>query len=214
MSGRGGVSIVLGSVGFGMIVSVVAGRGPGVILGVCLIAGTVAAALLVRLREVHLIIPVPALAYLAASMIVGYIHDRASIVSRTALAVSGLQWLASGFLAIGAATALAIAMTVAGWRLRRQPRRPSSRLDPRGQQIPAAQDRSWDDYYRGDAHDRRDDYGQRDDHGAQDRRRPRDRYGSTNEYGRRNEYDRRDQDRARAPYGPKSRHRVEDDDFR
>jgi hypothetical protein len=206
---RGGVNIVLGSVGLGMLAALVAGTGPGLLLGVFLIAGTVAAVLLVRPRVVHLIIPVPALAYLAAGMIVGYIHDRAGIVSRTALAVAALQWIASGFFAIVAATALAIAMTVVARRVRRRTRRAPSALDPRDQSSPVDEYRSWDDYYR------RDEYGRRDGVGGRVPRGQGDRYRPLDEYGARNDYDLRDEYKARGPYGPggRGRGRARNDDY-
>jgi len=92
---------------------VVAGREPGDLLGVFLIAGTFTAAMAVRTEAVHVIIPVPALAFLAASLIAGFVHDRASDATLTALSVSALQWIAGGFLAMTAATLLAIALTAA-----------------------------------------------------------------------------------------------------
>jgi hypothetical protein len=188
LPGRGGLNIVLGSVGLGVLASIFVGAAPGPILGVCLLAGTVAAVLLVRPRAVHLIIPVPALAYFAASMVVGYIDDRAALVSHAALAIHAIQWLASGFLAVAAATALAIAMTVVAWRLRRQTRRAASGRDLQNRHAPMVDDsRSWDNYYRQD--DRRNGYAPQDERGAPVRRGPRDRYGSTKEYGARNEYD-------------------------
>jgi hypothetical protein len=90
-----------------------------------LVAGTAAAVLAVRPRAVYLIIPVPALAYLMAGTITGLIHDHATDTSRTALAVSAAQWIASGFPAITIATTLAIATTAARWpRRRRSPHDP------------------------------------------------------------------------------------------
>ena len=191
MPGRGGLTIVLGSVGLGMLVTIVAGSGPGLILGIFLVAGTVAAALLVRPRDVHLMIPVPALAYLAASVIAGAVHDRAALVSRTAMAVSAVQWLASGFLAIALATAIVLALTIVAWQARRRTRPVAGRLDPRAQHSPVDDDsRSWDDYYREDKYNRQDEYG------ADVPRVRRDRYRTQP-----------------PPYAPQSRHRQGDDDY-
>jgi len=90
---------------------------PGDLLGLFLIAGTLAAGLGVRADALHLIIPVPTLVYLAAGLIAGLIHDRAADTSHTALLVHALQWIAGGFLAITAATLLAVGLLV-GRRLR------------------------------------------------------------------------------------------------
>jgi hypothetical protein len=113
LPGRLGVNIVIATAALGLLVTVVAGSEPGAVLGVFLIAGTLIAGLAVRADRVHMIIPVPALAYLVAGLIAGYAHDRAVDTSRSALAASALQWIASGFLAITAATLIAIALTTA-----------------------------------------------------------------------------------------------------
>ena len=116
----------------GAVVTVASGREPGLVLGLCLVAGTVAGALAVRPRAVYRIIPAPALAYVAAAAVAGLIQDRATDSSLTGLAVSATRWIASGFLAMTATTALAIAITVARWPRSRRGRRAagSSRIAP------------------------------------------------------------------------------------
>ena len=89
------------------------GTEPGVVLGVFLVAATVAATLAVRPRDAYLIIPVPALAYTAAAAVAGLIQDRAADTSLTGLALSATRWIASGFVAMATATVLAIAITAA-----------------------------------------------------------------------------------------------------
>jgi hypothetical protein len=110
---RSGVWIIVLSAALGLTATVVANREPGDLLGVFLIAGTLLAAIAVRPKAVHMIIPAPALAFLTASVIAGLVHDRATDVTLTAVTVSGLQWIAGGFLAMTAATLLAIALTAA-----------------------------------------------------------------------------------------------------
>jgi len=115
---------VIGGAALGTLVTVLAGTEPGAVLGVFLLAGTATAVLAVRPRAVHLIIPVPALAYVVAATIAGLIHDRAEDTSVTGLAFHAAQWIASGFVAMSAATLLAIAVTAARWpRGRPRPRR-------------------------------------------------------------------------------------------
>jgi hypothetical protein len=118
-----GLALVAASAGIGTVLSVLTGSEPGTVLGVCLVAGTIAAALAVRPGSVYLIIPVPALAYLVAAIIAGLIHDRATDTSRTALIISAAQWIAAGFLAMTAATALAIMIAVIRWQRTRIKRR-------------------------------------------------------------------------------------------
>ena len=119
--GRLGVFLVIGCAALGTLVTVVTRTEPGSVLGVLVVAGTAAAALAVRPRVVYVIIPVPALAYVVAASIAGFVHDRASDTSLTGLAVHAAQWIASGFLAMSVATLLAIAATAVRWPRRRMP---------------------------------------------------------------------------------------------
>ena len=130
LPGRLGVSIVFGAAAIGMLVTLLTHREPGDLLGAFLVAGTIIAALAVHPRVTYLIIPAPALAYLVAGSIAGLIHDRAADTSRTALAVSGVQWIAGGFLAMTAATVLAAAITAVRW-----PRRGGAQRGPRPDRV-------------------------------------------------------------------------------
>lgn len=98
----------------GLLITMLSGSGPGVILGVFLVAGTVLAALAVRPGAAYLIFPVPAPAYAVAAIIAGLVHDRAADGSRTALALNAGQWIAAGFIPMTVATALAV--LIAGYR--------------------------------------------------------------------------------------------------
>jgi hypothetical protein len=115
LTGRGGVCIVLGGAALGALITALAGTGPGPVLGVSLVAATLAAALAIQPRAVYRIIPVPALAYVTTATVAGVIGDRVAGASHTALAVSAAQWIASGFLPMTAATLLAIAVTAIRW---------------------------------------------------------------------------------------------------
>ena len=119
---RSGIILVVGATAFGMIITIVAGGQPGFVLGFFLVAGTAAAALAVRPRAVYRIIPVPPLAYVAASLVTVPLSGSGAS-SRTALALGVVQALASGFLAIIVATVIAIAVTVVRGRHGGPPRR-------------------------------------------------------------------------------------------
>jgi hypothetical protein len=109
-----------------------AGSEPGAVLGVFLIAGTVAAALAVRPGAVFLLIPVPALVYVVASVAAGLIHDQATDTSLKMLAISGVQWFAGGFIPMAAATAAMIVIAIArGLGQMRGPHSPGSPLPAR-----------------------------------------------------------------------------------
>jgi hypothetical protein len=112
LSGGLGVCIVIGVALLGTLITVLAGTDPGPVLGVFTVAGTVVAALAVQSRFTHLIVPVPALVYVVMATMAGLIHDGASETSSTALAVDLAQWVASGFVAIIVATAVAVAVAV------------------------------------------------------------------------------------------------------
>jgi hypothetical protein len=113
-----GVLLVLAAALLGAVFTVASHRDPGLALGIFVAGGTVAAGICVRARSSYAIIPVPALAYAAAAVIAGLIHDPAAHTSRTALTLSAAQWLASGFRAMAAATALAVLIAIARWLLR------------------------------------------------------------------------------------------------
>ncbi len=113
--GRLGVFTVVAAAFLGGVVTVLSGSEPGQALAIFILAGTVVAETVVRLRSAYLLLPVPALAYLAAAVSSGLIHDRAADTSRTALTLNGVQWAATGFPAMVAATALAIVIIAARW---------------------------------------------------------------------------------------------------
>jgi hypothetical protein len=110
---RRGVVVVLSAAAIGAVGSLVVGGGPGAVLGVLVTVGSVAAAFGVHFRRAHLLIPVPAPAYVVAATVTGLFHDRGANISRTALAVSATQWFAGGFLWMAAATILVISITTA-----------------------------------------------------------------------------------------------------
>lgn len=101
-----------GAAAVGAVATIVTGSEPGAVLGICIIIGAVAGVLAVRPKAAYQIIPAPALAYVVAAVVSGFIHDRGTDTTRTGLAVGLAQWIAGGFLAMSAATILATAMAV------------------------------------------------------------------------------------------------------
>jgi len=126
--GRLGIAFTVGGAAVGLVLTVLTRSEPGAMLGSFLLAGTAAGVLAVHPRVAYLIIPVPPLAYVAAAILAGLFHDHATDTSHTALALSGAQWIAGGFIAMSAATLLAIAVATArwaaDWRRSRAERRP------------------------------------------------------------------------------------------
>ncbi len=113
--GRLGVFTVIAGAFVGFIITAVAGREPGFILGLLVVLATAVAVFAVRPKAVYLVIPAPALAYVVAAVLAGYLHDRATDTSHTALAISAVQWIASGFVPMVAATALAVVVAAGRW---------------------------------------------------------------------------------------------------
>ena len=107
---------------------------PGFLLGLFVVAGTVAAALAVRPRTGWMIFPVPVLSYLVAALTSGVVFDRSADSSKTALAVAAAQWIADGFFAMALATVLAVAIIAVRWFLWRRgrptPRDPGRPVGP------------------------------------------------------------------------------------
>jgi hypothetical protein len=126
--GRLGVFVVIGAMLLGLVITLLARTEPGLVLGVFLVAGTVAGALAVRPGAVYLLFPVPAPAYAVAAVIAGLVHDRGVDTNRTALALSAAQWIAGGFIAMALATGLVVLIAGYRWlREARPPQGPSSR---------------------------------------------------------------------------------------
>jgi hypothetical protein len=116
-----GVCVILGSALIGAIATVVTKNQPGSMLGLFVLAGTVAASLTVQPRTGRLIFPVPALSYLIAALGSGVVYDRHA--GKTAIAVGAAQWIASGFFVMVLATLLAIALTTVRWFMWRRDQR-------------------------------------------------------------------------------------------
>ena len=122
LQGGLGVCIIVASAAVGAIVTMVARSAPGFLLGLFVVAGTVAASLAVRPRAGRMIFPVPVLSYLVAALISGVVFDRSADSSKTALAIGAAQWIANGFFAMALATVLAVVIIAARWFLWRRGR--------------------------------------------------------------------------------------------
>ena len=140
-----GVCVILGSALIGTIATIVTKSQPGSVLGLFVLAGTVAAALTVQPRTGRLIFPVPALSYLIGALVSGVVYDRSA--NKTQIAVGAAQWVASGFFVMVLATLLAIALTTVRWFMWRRDQRdpapadwsvpaPGSRTAPRPSTAP------------------------------------------------------------------------------
>ena len=128
LQGGLGICVIVASTAVGTIATIVTRSAPGFLLGLFVEAGTVVAALAVRPRAGWMIFPVPVLSYLVGALISGFVYNRSTGTSKTALAIGAAQWIADGFFAMALATVLAITITTVRWFLWRR-RRPVTR-DP------------------------------------------------------------------------------------
>jgi hypothetical protein len=110
-----GIVVVIATAALGTVTTIVTGSDPGFALDFCVLVGAIAASLAVRPGSVYRIIPAPAIAYVVGAFIAGLIHDGGTDSSRTALAISAAQWVASGFVAMTAATVLVILIGAVRW---------------------------------------------------------------------------------------------------
>ena len=95
---RRAVLVLLGAALLGLIGTVVIGRDPGFLIGLSILVGSVAAAIGTR-RAVHRLIPLPALSYLVATFVAGYLHDKANLNTTKEFSTSFLSWIGSAFFA-------------------------------------------------------------------------------------------------------------------
>ena len=122
LQGGLGVCIIVASAALGTIATMATRSAPGFLLGLFVAAGTVIAALAVRPRAGRMIFPVPVLSYLVGALISGFMYNRSTGTSKTALAIGAAQWIANGFFAMALATVLAIVIITARWYLWRRRR--------------------------------------------------------------------------------------------
>jgi len=121
LNGGLGICVIVGSAAIGTVATIVTRAAPGSVLGLFVLAGTVAAALTVQPRTGRLIFPVPALSYLIGALASGVVYDRSA--NKTELAVGAAQWVANGFFVMVLATLLAIALTTVRWLMWRRDQR-------------------------------------------------------------------------------------------
>ena len=118
LNGGLAICVITGSAAIGTGATIVTQAVPGTVLGLAVLAGTVAAALTVQPRTGRLIFPVPALSYVIGALASGVVYDRSS--NKTELAVGAAQWIANGFFVMVLATLLAIALTTVRWLMWRR----------------------------------------------------------------------------------------------
>jgi len=104
----------------GIIFTLMADQEPGTLLGVFIIVGSIAAALVIKRGKIYLLFPAPALAFFVGAIVAGKVHD-AKLGSSTAGLASGFaQWIAGIFFPAVIATILVLLIGGGRWVLGRQ----------------------------------------------------------------------------------------------
>ena len=110
LKGLNSVLVLVGITAVGALAAGLAGGGPGLILELSLLVGTVAAALAIEARLSWLVIPAPPLVYVVMAPAAGLIGKAGAAKSATALSVNVGTWIGHGFIAMMVSTLLAIAI--------------------------------------------------------------------------------------------------------
>ncbi|RFU38481.1 hypothetical protein DZF91_27455 [Actinomadura logoneensis] len=112
LTGLGAGALLAGLAFAGALVDGFGGGGPGLVLGVCLVAGSLLAAALVVPERVRIVLPMPPLAYAVAAAVAGLIGDPGQVSGGVGLAAAAGRWLSEGFVAMATATLLVVALAV------------------------------------------------------------------------------------------------------
>ena len=120
LSTRVAIYILFTAALLGVLGTLLTGSEPGKLLSYLLIIGSVLAAVGIRRRSLYLLIPLPALAFFVCAVITGAVKDSGIDTSKTELGLTFLQWIASVFFAMCAATILVLLIGAGRWLLSRQ----------------------------------------------------------------------------------------------
>jgi hypothetical protein len=113
------LALVAGTL-LGIIFTLMADQEPGTLLGVFIIVGSIAAALVIRRGKIYLLFPAPALAFFVGAIVAGKVHDAKLGSSTAGLASGGAQWIAGIFFPAVIATILVLLIGGGRWVLGRQ----------------------------------------------------------------------------------------------
>lgn len=102
----------------GVVLTLIAHQEPGDLLAFFIVVGAVVAVLGVRRGAVYLFFPMPALAFFAAAVVTGIVHDSQLASSTAGLATSFLQWIAGIFVPAVVATVIVLLVGGGRWLLK------------------------------------------------------------------------------------------------
>lgn len=112
LTGTGGIAVLVGITAAGALIDGLTRGGPGLVLDVSLVAGAVLAAMWTASRLMWLVIPMPPLVFAVMAVAAGVVADRQATRSMSGFATAAATWIARGFVAMTAATLLAVMVIV------------------------------------------------------------------------------------------------------
>ena len=115
LSVKGALLVMAGAMLVGVLLTLLAGHEPGLLLGICVIAGSAAAAFGIRRNAVYLLFPLPVLAFFVGALLSGLVHDSQLASSTAGLGASFLQWVAGIFFPMVVATILVLLIGGGRW---------------------------------------------------------------------------------------------------
>ena len=130
MAAGAGILIIAAATLLGVIATIVTKKDPGTILGVLIVVGALAAAVGVRYSTAYILIPIPALAWVAGAGIAGYVHDRSLLTGSIGYGSQAAVWMAAGFTWMVIAIIAVIVVAAARYAWVRRNRMVSSRGRP------------------------------------------------------------------------------------
>lgn len=112
LTSTGGIAVLVGITAAGALIDGLTRGGPGLVLDVSLVAGAVLAAMWTTSRLMWLVIPMPPLVFAVMAVAAGVVADRQATRSMSGFATAAATWIANGFVAMTAATLLAVMVIV------------------------------------------------------------------------------------------------------
>jgi hypothetical protein len=109
------VLVLTGATLVGIILTLIAGQRPGVLLGIFIVAGSLAAVAGIRRPAVYVLFPLPAIAFFFGALITGIVHDSQLASTTAGLGTSFLQWVSGVFVPMVIATIVVV--VIGGGRL-------------------------------------------------------------------------------------------------
>lgn len=101
----------------GAVLTLLSGSEPGILLSFFIITASLAATLGVRSGAVHVLFPLPTLAFFVTAVLTGAVHDSALASSTAGLGAAFLQWVAGIFIPATVATILVLIVGGVRWLL-------------------------------------------------------------------------------------------------